>query len=71
MTWKLNLTTGEVTDHTGGVVAANEPPHDIPGDVLAHMEEEVLKDGLRNGLSERQIAILRDAVLENIEVVES
>lgn len=59
-----------IYDHTGqkvGEVSETEGPFTLPGTVLQLMESEVMAEGLSGGLSERQIAILRDAVFENIE----
>jgi len=59
-----------IYDHTGQKVAeirSSEAPFKIPDTVLQQMETEVMAEGLQGGLSERQIAILRDAVFENIE----
>lgn len=74
MTWHYSIPKDSypvtIYDHTGTEVAqvtAAEGPLRIPGTVLQAMEEEVMAEGLQGGLSERQIAILRDAVFENIE----
>jgi len=75
MTWYYEPLDGSgwpirVYDHTGTAVKSVPERPDgfsVPGDVLQAMEEEVMAEGLAGGLSERQIAILRDAVFENIE----
>lgn len=68
MTWTYHRDTGEVTDHTGSVVTQLSQPVEVPGDVLELMEQDVMSEGVTGGLSERQIAVLRDAVFENIAV---
>lgn len=59
-----------IYDHTGAAVrTVSDRPRGltIPGDILQAMEAEVMTEGISGGLSDRQIAILRDAVFENIE----
>jgi len=59
-----------IYDHTGTEieqVPASAGGFTVPDAVLQVMEEEVMAEGLSGGLSERQLAILRDAVFANIE----
>lgn len=74
MTWHYEISsdasTLTVTDHTGTVVAEitnSGPGFSIPDDILAAMRAEVEAEGLQDGLSQRQIAILADAIFEDIE----
>jgi len=72
MTWHyvVSRERGELTvyDHTGAEIAVlSGTALSVPGSVLELMEQEVMAEGLQGGLSDRQIAILRDAVFENIE----
>jgi len=74
MTWHYKLSDDRqilrVYDHTGTKIATRQ--NDGSGfspkkAVLAEMEAEVMAGGLSGGLSDRQIAVLRDAVFENIK----
>jgi len=74
MTWHYDRPTDgwpvTIYDHTGAAVRTiPDRPRGltIPGDILRVMEAEVMAEGISGGLSDRQIAILRDAVFENIE----
>lgn len=74
MTWHYTISddfeTMTVYDHTGAEVATvanNGTGFRAPGDVLDVMRAEVMADGLSGGLTDRQVAILLDAVFEDIE----
>jgi hypothetical protein len=74
MTWYYDSPANgwpvDVYDHTGTVVkSVQKRPSGftVPDDILQVMEEEVMAEGLQGGLSARQVAILRDAVFENIK----
>jgi hypothetical protein len=70
MTWTLNRTTGEVIDHTDTVVTTLNPPYKIPNDVFDVMQADVETEGVGGGLNPRQVKVLRDAIFEQIEVIE-
>jgi len=74
MTWHYSIPEDSypvtIYDHAGQEVAqvtSAEAPFEIPDTVLQKMEDEVMAEGLSGGLSDRQVAILRDAIFENIE----
>jgi len=70
MTWTYDPTTGDVSDHTDAVVTTLSPPVTVPDDILDLMQEEAMAAGVANGLSERQIEVISDAVFEDITIRE-
>jgi hypothetical protein len=70
MTWTLDRTTGEVIDHTGAVVTTLNPPYVLPDDVFDAMQADIESEGVGGGLNPRQVRVIRDAIFEQIDVIE-